>query len=238
MSKSNPEKETHPTVFLLAFVRSTHHGVSNGSVCGPGDPISITSPSPSPSSSALFSSTRCLGAFHRSTNDRPVPLNRNASRGFDGDANIPLPGTLPFPPPALPTAVVVACDLDNRLRITELARLTSDFFGPAPSKPAPVPVVVVNRAPADPGRGATARTPMCDDDECEGPRKCARACVGRDMGEWFDIGEGVLVAAVPSLVPVVCWPAVGFSTIGDTGPDAVPDPDPDPDVLATPPSEF
>jgi hypothetical protein len=92
--------------------------------------------------------------------------------------------------PAVVRPPIAACD--NRLRITELARLMSDRLGVLTGMGESI--VVVNRAPAEPGL-----TPPYDasDEEREGPRKWARACVGRDTGELFDVGE-----AVPVPVPI------------------------------------
>ena len=154
-------KEKWDNLSLFLLLPRTHHGTSTSRDSACGDPISITSPSPSASPTA---SSFAL-SFHRS---RPFPFNR------EGEPITPLPR--PRCPP-----IVVACD--NRLKITELARLTSDFRGVTVGSGVPLSDAfgVVNRAPAEPGLPA----PM--DDESDDPRKCARAWVGRDTGEWFDV---------------------------------------------------
>ena len=156
----------------VGFLPPWHHGASKGSACGP---ISITSPSPS---------------------SRHLSTNREASRNLAGD---PMPLLGAGPGVALPPLPTVACD--KRLRITELARLTSDLLG-LPTGTGKSVVVVVNRAPADPGLA----TSPCDasDEEQEAPRKRARACVGRDTGELFDVGDAV---PVPMPISVLMHPS-------------------------------
>lgn len=160
------------------------------------EPISITSPSSPPQAIPFADTSPSSPSFPLSLHLSTTPLNRDPSRDFAGDPGTGLPPAVPPP--------IVACD--NRLKITELARLMSDLLGlDAVRMPSAFRVsfssrVVVSLAPADPGLGvslpATSPLPMpvptpvptpggvlCDDKDSDGPRKRFRACVGSDTGE-------------------------------------------------------
>ena len=177
---------------------SNSHGPSSDSAIG--DPINITSPSPSSSLSSSSSISR-----HRSTRGRPLPFSRNASRDREGVNRCLLPAPV--------DRVLPNVAWDNRLSITELARLTSDRRGVAGGTRGS-PIVVVRRAPADPGRAAPTPTMLTLDDESLGPRmwKWLSACVGSDTGELFDSGE-----PVPPPVP-----ALETDPENDPGPESWP----------------
>ena len=164
-----------------------------------GDPINITSPSPSSSLSPSSSISR-----HRSTRARPLPFSRNASRDREGVNRCLLPAPV--------DRVLPRVAWDNHLSITELARLTSNRRGVAEgTRGSPV---VVRRAPTDPGRAAPTPTMPTLDDESLGPRtwKWLIACVGRDTGKLFDSGE-----PVPPPVP-----ALETDPENDHGPESQP----------------
>ena len=114
---------------------------------------------------------------------RPLPFSLNVSRDREGVNRCLLPAPV--------DRVLPRVAWDNRLSITELARLTSNRRGVAEgTRGSPV---VVRRAPTDPGRAAPTPTMPTLDDESLGPRtwKWLSACVGRDTGELFDSGEPV-----------------------------------------------
>ncbi|KAF8547853.1 hypothetical protein OG21DRAFT_839926 [Imleria badia] len=162
--------------------RSMHHGVSVSRTSACGDPINITSPPPPPPPhQSPHPPSPCLSTAHvhstASTSTATQPPTQSAH------------GVHPSSSPAI-TASKSPNSHGSRAICGGHCR---------EGVPLPDSLGVVIRAPAEPGLPTPALTPampmpmLWDDEDSEGPRKCARACVGSDTGEWFDVDDAVPV---------------------------------------------